>query len=308
MTVLRSTLFALALGGLAALAPVAAAQTTPAASAFDPSDPRQKGYVDGNLIFLAYHEVGHLMLDTALVDQAADRRSSEEAADDVAIYIMLPDEDEPDQAREILYAIQGWKRSAASGDGVSISPHYPDDADRAARIACYLYGSNPDRFARLGKIFPNSIDSVDCEAEFTALTEDLDAWFGEALVKKGEKQGALPEVRYEDAPPALQAAKAYLESTELLEDVAKDIAQFINLPEDVLLVGQSCGRGSAEFRYSPGARIITACYEAVDWLMRDANDEEQVVAGGGEDRAVDGALGSGGSRVTQRPRTARPRR
>lgn len=303
MTALRTTVASLAFAAMAVSAPSAWAQAAP--SAFDPNDNAQTAYVDGNLYFLAYHEVGHLILDTALVDQEKERENAELAADDVAIMVMIPDPGEDDQDEAILAAMVGWARSAGRSEGVAASPHYPDDAERASRIACYLFGSNPALYQPLRKIFSVTLASADCEAEFAALTEDMSAWFGEALVEDDGKAGVAPTVRYAPAPPALRAAQAYLKKSEVLENIAADIGQFVSLSEDTSIIAQSCGGGAAEFRYDPGERAIIACYEAVDWLMRDANDEEQAVVAGGGESASEGVLGSGGARVTQRPRTPR---
>jgi len=268
---------------------------------FDPQDEEQSRYVDGNLLFLAYHEVGHMILDqVAEVDQHAERRASEETADDIATWLMLPDENEPDQDEEIWAAMQGWARSARLQQGVAQSPHYPDDAERAGRIACYLYGSNPSRYPQIAKAYAKAFSEVNCVDETTALHEDLEDWFGDALVPPATP-GAHIKIDYQPAPANLVAARNYLIQSKVLEDAAKDISEFVHLPNEVYLVGQSCGAGAAEFRYSPSARRITACYEAVDWLMRDASGEEQAVAAqattaGGDD------MGSGGARVQRRPR------
>jgi hypothetical protein len=56
----------------------------------------------------------------------------------------------------------------------------------------------------------------------------------------------------------------------MLEDFAQDIVEFIRLPNDVGIVAQSCGEGVAEFRYSPNARLIIVCCEAVDWFIKRA--------------------------------------
>jgi hypothetical protein len=268
---------------------------------FSPQDEEQSRYVDGNLLFLTYHEVGHMILDQVYdADQQADRRASEEAADDIATWLMLPDPDEPDQDEEIQAAMQGWFRSAKLQQGVAKSPHYPDDAERAARIACYLYGSNPSKYPEIAKAFSVSIGSVNCVEETAALHEDLEDWFGDALIPPAEA-GAQIKINYVPAPANLTAAEAYLRQSEVLESAAEDIAQFIHLPNDVSIVAQSCGAGANEFRYSPSARRITACYEAVDWLMRDASGEEQAVNAQANEANGDD-MGSGGARVQRRPR------
>lgn len=272
------------------------------AQAFNPADEGQSRYVDGNLLFLAYHEVGHMILDQVLdADQQSDRLQSEETADDIATWLMLPDPDEPEQDDEIWAAMEGWSRSAELQQGVGQSPHYPDDADRAARIACYLYGSNPALYPELAKEFSVSISSVNCVDEVKALHADLMEWFADALVTPGSRDGARVHIEYQPATGNLAAARSFLMQSRVLEDAVEDIAEFIRLPNDIQVVAQGCGAGAAEFRYSPSARRITACYEAVDWLMRDASGEQQVVSAGGDAQAGDD-MGSGGRRVARRPR------
>lgn len=290
---------------MAALLAAFALQGAPNASAqeFDAADEEQNAYVQGNLLFLTYHEVGHLLVDSLLeVDQRNDRLSSEEVADDIATWLMLPDPDEPDQDVEIVAAMLGWLESSGEEDEASSSPHYPDDAERAARIACYLYGSDPKRYEKLGQAFRNAIQSVDCVAEHEALHEDLEDWFHEYLVPPAAADGGRIQVAYAAAPPALENARLYLIETGILEDAVADINQFIRLPHNVLLNARSCGGGAAEFRYNAERREITACYEAVAWFMGDAVEEVATQAS----HQAAGDLGSGGARVKQRPRP-RPR-
>jgi len=297
----RSLVHALALAACLALAP------NPGwAQGFDAANGEQDAYVQGNLLFLMSHEAGHLILDQILnVDQAQDRFAAEQTADDIATWLILPDPDEPEQDEEIWAAMQGWLRSANAAQEPSQNPHYPDDAERASRIACYLYGSNPDLYPELAEAFSVAISSVDCQEEYEALHADLEDWFGDQLIPPAAPDGGAIRMRYDAAPVELEAARAYLLETRLLEDAAEDISQFVRLPEDVTLVAQSCGGGAAEFRYSTSRREITACYEAVDWFIRDANDEIQergtaaANAGAGDD------FGSGGARVTRRPRRGR---
>lgn len=292
-----------AFGAPQAWAQPAAAAAEEADAEFDEDDEEQDDYVQGNLLFLAYHEVGHLLIDALLdIDQREDRLSSEETADDIAVWLMLPDPDEPDQDVEIIAALLGWLDSADEEDETAANPHYPDDAERAARIACYLYGSDTRRYKPLARAFRNAIGSVNCEEEHEALHADLEEWFEDHLAEPGTAPGARISVSYAVAPPALAEARAYLMETKILEDVADDINEFVRLPASVTLLARSCGGGAAEFRYNVQRREITACYEAVAWFMGHAPEETAER----EAEASSDDMGSGGARVKQRPRP-RPR-
>ena len=284
---------------------------------FDPSNADHDNFVQGNILFLAYHEAGHLILDQILnVDQRRDRLASELYADDIATWLMLPDPDEQDQDEEILAAMEGWLQSADlhNASAPTQSPHYPDDSERAARIACLVYGSNPRLYGELREIFPEAIASVDCRAEVEALHVDFEDWFGEHLIPPAAADGGAIHVRHEPADASMRRARDYLIETRMLDDLAEDLSQFVRLPNDVSLVARSCGAGAAEFRYNPSTRQITACYEAVDWLMDNASAElserpprpDAIAQAGAANEASDDDIGSGGARVTRRPRP-RPR-
>jgi hypothetical protein len=293
----RHLVAAIAIAVCAAFAPSAVI-----AQPFDAEDKAQDAYVQGNLLFLTYHEVGHLLLDSLLqVDQRQQRLTAEEVADDIATWLMLPDPDEPDQDEEILAAMFGWLDSAEENAEVARNPHYPDDAERAARIACYLYGSDPARYRELERMFRNAINSVNCEQEYEALQNDLEEWFHDFLVPPAPSNGGRVRVSYAEAPPVLEESRLYLIESQVLEHAVRDINQFIRLPHDVTLSARSCGGGAAEFRYNAARREITACYEAVAWFMGDAAAE---VASRTTSNSDD--MGSGGARVKQRPRP-RPR-
>lgn len=293
---------------LAAAAFWAVLQGEARAQTFDAANGEQDAYVQGNLLFLAYHEVGHLILDQLLnANQQGDRFASEETADDIATWLMLPDPDEPEQDEEIWAAMAGWLRSANEQTEPSQNPHYPDDVERASRIACYLYGSNPELYPEMAQAFATAVGSVDCSEEFQILEADVASWFGDHLVSPGSSGGGAIRVRYMPAAGGLQAAGDYLKGTGILESVAEDIGQFVRLPADAALVAQSCGAGAAEFRYNLARREIIACYEAVDWFLRDANDEIQERSAAASGPASGDDLGSGGARVKPRPKRPRGR-
>lgn len=307
MSYMRCALAGLVMwAGLAGLSQQASAQES------DELDEVQDLYVDGNLLFLTYHELGHVILHQVLnVDQRQNRLASEEYADDIATWLMLPDPDEPEQDEEILAALIGWIDSADQQEGPSESPHYPDDIERAARIACYLYGSDPDLYAELGEVFSEAFEDVDCMSEVDALHDDFESWFGDFLVEPGEQDSTRVTVQYGPAGPGQEEARDVLIESGILDFAAEDVSQFIRLPRDVYIVAQSCGPGAAEFRYNPNARRISACYEAVAWFLGHADEEAVALAPRSEGGSSPGAsddddLGSGGARVRRKPRP-RPR-
>jgi hypothetical protein len=293
---------------LPAVAAATAMISTAGALQIEP-DTAEDRYVQGNLLFLAYHEAGHLILDQVFdADQRADRRAAEEIADDIATWLLLPDPDEPDQDEELFAAIMGWIQSASEAGATTENPHYPSDENRASRIACLLYGGNPELYADLAEaLWEDGSESV-CVEEHESLQNDLEEWLGDAFLGPDEQSDAAVNYEYREpdgADPDIQYAYEYVMGAETLEDFAQDIVDFVRLPQDIAIVADVCGEGQAEFKYSAEALTITVCYEAVDWFIKraalgpDALGPSAAASGSGGGGGGD--LGSGGNRVKKKP-------
>jgi len=299
-------------GCLMAVALAATAPGAQAQQAFNPRDPVHNAYVEGNIYFLAYHEAGHLIADMiGQEDQQADRYEAEQDADDIAVYLLMPDPEETDQDDDIIAAVRGWIRSADSQDdgGIDANPDYPDDIDRAARIACLVLGSNPSVYGEFEYAFDGAITRDVCVGEFNNLNASFEERFGDALVTEEKPAHSAIKVFFEDPSAAAgqREAAAYLHRSGILDDVAKDISEFVRLPDQVNLIARSCGPGPAQFLYNPTTHVISACYEAVLWFMDNLPEE---LGGGPVERATgdqarsanSSDVGSGGARVQRRPR------
>ncbi len=92
------------------------------------------------------------------------------------------------------------------------------------------------------------------------------------------KNGAPPEapadgatggtmiVTYEDADtPEAMNGRQIQQDNHMLEDLAEDINQTLNLPHDITLRGAQCGQPNAFWSESDNA--ITMCYEDTDWAL-----------------------------------------
>jgi hypothetical protein len=267
MSPLRLTLGAVIASALTLAAPSAHAQAASDTAAED-------RWVEGNLVFLAYHEVGHLLLDQVMrINQSANRLAAEQSADDIATWLIAPDPDEQPESSEAVAAIEGWLESdAQDASGPSRAPDaqfYPDAQTRAARIACLLIGSdtsNPNAFEALRPIADLQFNSATCRRDFEALDQRLEAVFGDSDLIKANPVARV-DVRYDDADPALAEARDFLIASRVLDDLKDDLVNAIGLPVNVVLRGASCGQGSPGFIYSPARREITACYEEVDWFL-----------------------------------------
>lgn len=251
----------------------AAALVAMAAAAQTPDDVAEEdAWVSGNLLFLAYHEAGHLLLDQVYrMDQAANRLAAEQSADDIATWLLSPDPEGEIESSPAIAAIGGWLEAAdaKSSDGPWDNPHYPDDATRAARIACMLYGSDlstPNAFAPLADIIALKYAPASCKALYATIDSNLEGVFGDPEDEDAEPIARV-RVVYDEPPPALSDARDFLMEARTLEDLQEDLSLYIRQPIDVVLRGASCGSNSSGFLYSPSQRQITACYEEVDWFL-----------------------------------------
>ena len=91
-----------------------------------------------------------------------------------------------------------------------------------------------------------------------------------------EGGGGTMIVSYEDADtPEAIAGKKLQQDNHMLEDLADDINQTLNLPNDITLRGAQCGTPNAY--WSEADNAITMCYEDTDWSMevfKKANDAD----------------------------------
>ncbi len=264
-------------------------------------------WVIGNLVFLAYHEVGHLLLDQIVqADQRNNRFEAEQSADDIATWLISPDPGEEIENSEAVAAIGGWLEMADTGDdaGATHLPDvevYPDAVTRASRIACLLLGSDdsdPNAFEDLEPVAALRFAVTDCRETYLALDEAMEELFAYSDAVR-DNPVARVRVRHDPAGPDLAEARDFLVESGVLDMLRDDLVNYIGLPVDVTLRGAACGRGSPGFVYNPSRREIVACYEEVDWFLFGEPDDG--ASGAEQDTAAADGLGSRPRRIAPRP-------
>ncbi len=292
------------LGIAGAVAACLALAPAPAQAQADAETQAEDQWVTGNLTFLAYHEVGHLLLDQVMrADQATNRLAAEQSADDIATWLLSPDPGQPVDSAELVAAMEGWLESAdqRAAGGPWDNPHYPDDETRAARIACLLIGSDTDgtnAFAALKPIAELHFQPSECRSDYQQLDRDMEAVFGDSDVTRANPQARV-QVFHDPAPPALADAREFLINSRVLYDLQKDLVESIGAPVNVVLRGAACGVDSPGFQYIPSRREIVACYEEVDWFLFGDPQAGTPAAHRGASSAD--ALGARPRRITPRP-------
>jgi hypothetical protein len=113
-------------------------------SRWDQADAEElEAFVDGNLYFVAFHEMGHALVSEFGIPIAG---REEDAVDRLAIWLMTPD-DKSESPDYLISAMQGWFLAGEeSMDDVSWWGEHGTNTQRAYQIACLLYGYYPDDY------------------------------------------------------------------------------------------------------------------------------------------------------------------
>ncbi len=128
-------------------------------------------------------------------------------------------------------------------------------------------------------------ESPESSAAAQSAEENVDSKNGPApeAPADGETGGTMI-VKYEEAdtPEALNGKKIQ-QDNQMLEELADDVNQSLNLPHDVTLRGAQCGTPNAY--WSEADNAITMCYEDTDWSLA-------AFTKAGDDDPLKSALGS----------------
>jgi hypothetical protein len=217
-------------------------------------------FVEGNLVFLAYHELGHAFIsefDLPVVGR------EEDAVDRLATWFFTPD-DETEPADYLIAAMNSWFLSASEVPLAEIAwwDEHGTDEQRGYQIACLLYGSDPGRFASVADAveLPQARRDV-CEDESA---QNEDAWsrlLTPHLLADGE---AAPEdsvdVIHGDTA-AFSDERAYLSDNALLEELAEVIRTNYAFEPGIVVEAKECGEPNAF--WNADDRALTVCYELV---------------------------------------------
>lgn len=220
-------------------------------------------FVEGNLYFVLYHELGHAMVsefDIAVVGK------EEDAVDGLATDMLTPD-DHSEPPNYLKGAIKGWFLfgSMTKLSEIPWWDEHSTDAQRAFRIACLLYGDDADHYKDIADAV-NLPDNrrASCVHESDMNSSSWESLLAESKYKDGEKpadDSNKPEVVYE-ATEKYQAQEEYLKKLGILEDIASYMHEHYKFKPGIKLVAKDCGQINAF--WNRGDRTLTLCYEISD--------------------------------------------
>lgn len=264
---MRCALLAVVMGLTAALAPVSGAARADQSG----TDAETETFVRGFVRFLAYHEAGHmLMSQIAEINRNSDWSNSEreDYADQFAMVLLQPDADDPNGVEEIISAAAGWLQVDSSI--IRDEPHAPA-AYRAAEILCLLYGSNPEQFAMFAEAVP---PGRDCAADYKTLETQIEEVFRDYSGETGHEI----QIVYAAPSAGMENARAFLESSGVMEDLKFDIELDFYLTHRTTIQAMSCeGKAKSDTFYSDRIKgaspeddhfVITLCYEMIDARLK----------------------------------------
>jgi hypothetical protein len=295
------------------LAPPVFAQAQTQESEQDAFEPNE-AYIIGNAYFFVYHEAGHMLMSELRLNASNRLGNSEQAADTIATLLLMPDEaDKDEEAKEgvlssedLIEAVaDGWTDSAMANGARPPNGKHPPDEERAHSVLCLLYGSDATYFADL-KPFLRSPPA--CESEYQQKTEVWTVALAPHFMPEGQNSGQV-QVRYETPTADLREAMESISGSQVLEDVASDINEYLRLPRPVLLRAATC-KGRADATWNAARREMTICYELVQWFIDQdrANATGEDTGGTAEAGALpetdeDGnPIEHGGNKGRKRPR------
>ena len=284
---------------LLGFAPLVALLLLAPAGSAQVKDDRHDAYVRAHISWALYHETGH-----AIQDFTADRfvmtaQEREDHADKIAAFLMLP---KRGKVEEFQFYYDAAIDLYMDTDPPDPSHVYAPSRVRAERMLCMLYGAYPDSpWTGDAQELKNRSDLA-CIEEYKAFREETVELLGFARDVTSIDEPQFIDPRLMAAGPQHQEAYDYLETSDVLLDLAIDVEEWLPglqvSEKKFQIVAQECP-GYHGFRYSWDQSAVVACYGAVQQSMNrsghvfalvDAPDEE-TSAGEGEAASDEGETG-----------------
>jgi Putative metallopeptidase len=223
-------------------------------------------FIEGNLHFFAYHELGHAMISE--FDLPVTGRE-EDAVDRLAIWMMTPEEktSPPDY---LMGAMKGWFLSAEGTvlQDIEWWDSHGTDQQRAFQISCLLYGADVDRYKFVADAAALPEDRRETCAEETALNDKTwDQLLSPKIRAENEARSNVAKVVYQPTEE-YKAELDYLKSIGLLEHI-QDLVNFnYRFASNMTIEASECGESNAYWHND--SKTLTMCYEMVAEFLNAA--------------------------------------
>jgi hypothetical protein len=230
-------------------------------------DDRHEAYARAHITWLLYHETGH-----AIQDFTADRfvmtaQQREDHADKIAAFLMLPKRGEVEEFQMFYDAAIDLYMDKDPPDPNHV---YAPSRVRAERMLCMLYGAFPDNPWTDGARQLKNRNDQACIEEYRSFREETVDLLGFARELTLIDEPEFIDTRHMPADPRHADAYDYLESTQILLELAIDVEEWLPAlrvsDKKFQIVAQECP-GYDGFRYSWDQSAVIACYSAVQRCM-----------------------------------------
>ncbi len=251
---------------------------SPLATADDDADRIE--FVIGNIVFVMLHEFSHLIIQDFDVPVLGN---SEDAADSLAAVTLIRlDRARPESdfrlIRMLLTAADAnrilWQRGLEQDNPAVYLTRHPLSLQRAARIACLAYGSDPELLEPLPDIVGLPAFRADwCDEEF-ADAEKAWLWVRDSFLR--ESLGTASEHHFSygtTREPHHEAVREWLVQNEALERTLAYVGRNMLLPDAITLRTRSCG--SPDAYWDGNTRELVLCYQLIDAFYQ-LSDEQSV--------------------------------
>jgi len=208
-----------------------------------------------------YHEVGHMLISQF---QLPILGKEEDAADNIATVMLLAAEDDNKDAMLIDAANSFFYSNNSAPEEIEDAAMYDLhslDLQRAFQVICLMVGSDAELFGDLADevgIDPDRQES--CAFDYQQIAGNWQR-LNETFITQGNN-GQPITVSYEQPSDEHSGAAELLRDSQLLETVAKEITDTIELPKAVSFVGRECGEENAY--YDSENEEVIICYEIVN--------------------------------------------
>lgn len=241
------------------------------------NDKAMELFVHANVEFTLLHELAHMFFDLYEVPLLG---SEENAADRVAIAAILNNVTAADgyTAEQKLLAVAAnwhadWDSMQELQRSFANSDSHSQEIERANTVACFVYGSDPDKYDDLiySRVMPFK-RYTECEGEYEQALKSivwLNRHYSRRISMPTEIEPAQDwpmKITVEfDKPKKLRrkAAIEYLVEKHRYERVAEFIETKYRLPTDIKVVFGMC-RGRANAAWNSVYKQVTICYELID--------------------------------------------
>ncbi len=235
----------------------------------DASDSDRIEFVVGNIVFVMLHELSHLVIEDFDVPVLGN---GEDAADTLAAVTLIRlDRARPESdfrlIRMLLTAADAnrilWQRGLEEDNPVVYLARHPLSVQRAARITCLAYGSDPELLEPLPEIVGlPEFRAFWCDEEYDD-AEKAWLWVRDSFVR--ESLGTATEHQFaygSTRDPGRQAIREWLVQNEALERTLVHVGRTMLLPDAITLRTRSCG--SPDAYWDGNTRELVLCYQLTE--------------------------------------------